>query len=47
MLNKSMLIKLLVFAMILVGCANSDIATEKMKVQKFRKKKWLRMIHQQ
>lgn len=29
MLNKSMLIKLLVFAMILVGCANSDIATEK------------------
>ena len=29
MLNKSMLIKLLVFAMILVGCANSDRATEK------------------
>lgn len=31
MLNKSMMIKLLVFAMILVGCASSDVVTEKAK----------------
>lgn len=31
MLNKSMMIKLLVFTMILAGCASSDVVTEKVK----------------
>lgn len=39
MLNKSMLIKLLVFAMILVGCANSDIATEKSESSEVQEEK--------
>lgn len=50
MLNKSMMIKLLVFAMILVGCASSDVVTEKAKKgesSKVQEEKGLIMIHQQ